>query len=204
MKSSRPKHLHPLLGRRLLDWVVDRLRRSRRPVSSSSSRRRARRSLRNRSLPPSARRATRAARHGRCGRRGARVPRRVRRRRARRRRRRALTSGVLEDLLASHRREEPATVLSVEPDGPRPYGRILRDEKGEVSAIVEEQDATPTSWRSPSSTRLRTSLPQDLWRALGRLDSSNAQGELYLTDAVGHLVADGRRAAVYRAPDPAR
>src|SRR5919109_5102495 len=23
MKSSRPKHLHPLLGRRMLDWVVD-------------------------------------------------------------------------------------------------------------------------------------------------------------------------------------
>jgi bifunctional UDP-N-acetylglucosamine pyrophosphorylase / glucosamine-1-phosphate N-acetyltransferase len=38
--------------------------------------------------------------------------------------------------------------------------------------------------------------------ALGRLDPGNSQGELYLTDAVRHLVGDGRPAAVYRAEDP--
>ena len=26
MKSATPKHLHPLLGRRLVDWVVDAAR----------------------------------------------------------------------------------------------------------------------------------------------------------------------------------
>jgi bifunctional UDP-N-acetylglucosamine pyrophosphorylase/glucosamine-1-phosphate N-acetyltransferase len=41
-----------------------------------------------------------------------------------------------------------------------------------------------------------------LWGALERLDTDNAQGELYLTDAVRHLVDDGRPVAVYRAEDP--
>ena len=93
------------------------------------------------------------------------------------------------------------TVLSVEPDGPAPTTRILRDEKGEVSAIVEERDATPDQL---AVTELNASTYVFAGRPVEgpRADASNAQGELYLTDAVGHLVADGRRAAVYRAPDP--
>ncbi|MGH3039566.1 MAG: bifunctional UDP-N-acetylglucosamine diphosphorylase/glucosamine-1-phosphate N-acetyltransferase GlmU, partial [Gaiellaceae bacterium] len=37
---------------------------------------------------------------------------------------------------------------------------------------------------------------------LAQLDTHNVQGELYLTDAVRHLVDDGRAVAVYRAEDP--
>ena len=37
---------------------------------------------------------------------------------------------------------------------------------------------------------------RDLWWALERVDAENAQGELYLTDTIGNLVADGRRVAV--------
>ncbi len=206
MKSSRPKHLHPLLGRRLLDWVVDAVAplapaRFVVVVSPESEAELAQ------SLPAAVELAVQreprgtgdavaAARECLDGFDGdvlvvaGDAP--------------LITSGVLEDLLASHRREGAGvTVLSVEPDGPRPYGRILRDEKGEVSAIVEERDATPDQL---AVTELNASTyvfaAADLWKALERLDSSNAQGELYLTDAVGHLVADGRRAAVYRAPDP--
>ena len=41
-----------------------------------------------------------------------------------------------------------------------------------------------------------------MWPALERLDASNRQGELYLTDAVRHLVENGERVAAYVAPDP--
>ncbi len=41
-----------------------------------------------------------------------------------------------------------------------------------------------------------------LWEGLAQLDTDNVQGELYLTDAVRHLVDDGRAVAVYRAEDP--
>jgi bifunctional UDP-N-acetylglucosamine pyrophosphorylase/glucosamine-1-phosphate N-acetyltransferase len=115
-----------------------------------------------------------------------------------------LTSTVLEELLAAHRRERAGvTVLSIEPDGHRPYGRILRDERGDVSAIVEERDATPEQLevRELNASTYVFAAP-DLWSVLGRLEAANAQGELYLTDAIRHLVADGRRAAVYPAPDP--
>ena len=41
-----------------------------------------------------------------------------------------------------------------------------------------------------------------LWPVLDRLEPKNAQGELYLTDSVGFLVADGETVAVHTAPDP--
>jgi bifunctional UDP-N-acetylglucosamine pyrophosphorylase / glucosamine-1-phosphate N-acetyltransferase len=206
MKSSRPKHLHPLLGRRLLDWVVAAVK----PLApahlvvvvSPESEAEVMRSLPEgieiavQLEPRGTGDAVAAARERLADFRGdvlvvaGDAP--------------LLTSSVLEELLAAHRREGAGvTVLSIEPDGDRPYGRILRDERGEVFAIVEEGDATPEQLavrELNASTYVFSAA--DLWSVLGRLDASNAQGELYLTDAVRHLVADGRRAAVYPAPDP--
>src|SRR5206468_3272027 len=113
-----------------------------------------------------------------------------------------LTTELLETLLAEHRRSEAAvTVLSIEPDEPLPYGRILRDDQGALKAIVEDKDATP---EERAIRELNTSIyvfrAADLWPALDALDPANAQGELYLTDAVRHLVDAGRGAAVYCAP----
>jgi bifunctional UDP-N-acetylglucosamine pyrophosphorylase / glucosamine-1-phosphate N-acetyltransferase len=41
-----------------------------------------------------------------------------------------------------------------------------------------------------------------LWKAVDGLEPVNAQGELYLTDAVARVVGSGGRASAYRAPDP--
>jgi bifunctional UDP-N-acetylglucosamine pyrophosphorylase/glucosamine-1-phosphate N-acetyltransferase len=206
MKSSRPKHLHPLLGRRLLDWVVAAVR----PLEPSP--------LVVVVSPESASEVTAALEDG------IEVavqeePRGTGDAVAAARERLAdfdgdvlvvagdsplLTSAVLEELVAAHREKGPAvTVLTIEPDEHRPYGRIVRDRQGELAAIVEESDATPEQLairELNSSTYVFAAA--DLWDAIGKLDAANAQGELYLTDAVGHLVADGRRAAVYRASDP--
>jgi bifunctional UDP-N-acetylglucosamine pyrophosphorylase/glucosamine-1-phosphate N-acetyltransferase len=95
------------------------------------------------------------------------------------------------------------TVLSYEPLEPRPYGRIVRDETGALKAIVEASDATPEQL---AIRELNTSIyvfsADSLWSALSRLDARNVQGELYLTDAVGHVISDGGLASVYRAADP--
>jgi bifunctional UDP-N-acetylglucosamine pyrophosphorylase/glucosamine-1-phosphate N-acetyltransferase len=92
-------------------------------------------------------------------------------------------------------------VLSIEPDERLPYGRILRDENGALRAIVEEKDA---STEEGAIRELNTSIyvfrAADLWPALDALAPANAQGELYLTDAVRHVVEAGRAAAVYCAP----
>jgi len=72
-----------------------------------------------------------------------------------------------------------------------------------VARIVEVTDATPEELaiREVNSSVYVFAADQ-LWSALEHLDADNAQGELYLTDAVRHLVDDGRAVAVYRAEDP--
>jgi bifunctional UDP-N-acetylglucosamine pyrophosphorylase/glucosamine-1-phosphate N-acetyltransferase len=71
-----------------------------------------------------------------------------------------------------------------------------------VRAIVEEGDATPEqrAVRELNSSLYVFEAPA-LWDAVGRLEPHNVQGELYLTDAVAHVVDAGGKAAAYRCPD---
>jgi bifunctional UDP-N-acetylglucosamine pyrophosphorylase/glucosamine-1-phosphate N-acetyltransferase len=206
MKSRTPKHLHPLLGRRLIDWTlaaVGALAPEPLVVVTSPDTR----AELEATLPAGARVAVQetprgtgdaaaAAREALLGFDGdvlvlaGDAP--------------HLTSGVLAELLETHRHEEAAvTVLSFEAEEPGQYGRVVRDDAGRLRAIVEAADASPAEVgirEVNSSTYAFAS--GELWRALERLTPENAQGELYLTDAVRHLVDDGRRASVYRASDP--
>jgi bifunctional UDP-N-acetylglucosamine pyrophosphorylase/glucosamine-1-phosphate N-acetyltransferase len=205
MKSRRAKHLHPLLGRRLVDWVVDAVL-GLEPdplvvVTSPESREEL-----AASLPPGAvvavqekprgtgdaAAAARAALEGFGGDvlvLAGDAP--------------LLTADILEALMATHRREGAAvTVLSFEADDPRAYGRVVRDEAGRLRAIVEAGDAKSDELAVRElNSSIYAFAADDLWRALERLGTDNVQGELYLTDAVRHLVDDGRPAAVYRAED---
>ena len=114
-----------------------------------------------------------------------------------------LTSELLTALLDEHRREDAdATLLSFEPDAPFPYGRVIRDESGSVLRVVEERDTTDQerAIRELNSSTYVFRTPA-LWRALDRLDARNAQGELQLTDAIGHVVDDGGSVAAHRSDD---
>ena len=108
-----------------------------------------------------------------------------------------LTTEALETVVAAQRAERAAvTLLTVETEKPLAYGRVVRDGAGAVVRIVEERDADP---HELALTELNASVyafsaPDLLW-ALEQLDTENAQAELYLTDTIGHLVADGRRVA---------
>ena len=78
------------------------------------------------------------------------------------------------------------TVLGVEMENPKGYGRLLRDEGGAFTGIVEEADASDTQ----KAVRLVNSgiycvERNFLAQALGEVGSDNAQGEYYLTDIVG-------------------
>ncbi|MBL8254362.1 MAG: bifunctional UDP-N-acetylglucosamine diphosphorylase/glucosamine-1-phosphate N-acetyltransferase GlmU, partial [Candidatus Competibacter sp.] len=83
-------------------------------------------------------------------------------------------------------------LLTVELADPAGYGRIVRDEQGQVQRIVEEKDATPserclceinTGIMAVSAAKLRG------WVA--ELDNDNSQGEYYLTDVIALAVRDG-------------
>jgi bifunctional UDP-N-acetylglucosamine pyrophosphorylase/glucosamine-1-phosphate N-acetyltransferase len=110
-----------------------------------------------------------------------------------------LTAQVLRDLVDTHRRDRAAaTVLSFEPPDPREYGRIVRDGNGRVARIVEARDATPDELELREvNSSIYVFAADKLWPALDRLEPHNAQGELYLTDAIGFLVDDGERVAVH-------
>src|SRR6202012_4610293 len=96
-----------------------------------------------------------------------------------------------------------ATVLSFEPADRRAYGRIVRDRAGHLAKIVEAGDATPEELElTEVNSGIYVFRAAKLWPALARLESHNAQGELYVTDTLGLLVGDGDRGTVHVASDP--
>ncbi len=81
------------------------------------------------------------------------------------------------------------TVLLPDPTG---YGRIIRDEAGQVKAIIEHKDATEQQRQIKEGNTGILSCPGSrLRRWLKSLDNSNAQGEFYLTDVIALAVNDG-------------
>jgi bifunctional UDP-N-acetylglucosamine pyrophosphorylase/glucosamine-1-phosphate N-acetyltransferase len=83
------------------------------------------------------------------------------------------------------------TAAVADPSG---YGRVIRDERGEVARIVEEKDATDDERRvNEVNTGLMAFAARPLRRFLAKLDNDNAQGEYYLTDVIARAVADGTK-----------
>lgn len=104
-----------------------------------------------------------------------------------------LRSDTLAALATEHRlSESAATLLTVEMADPTGYGRIVRDERGGVLAIVEQADANDVQLDltevNPSIYCFRRAY---LAPALRRLSPENAQGEYYLTDVISVLRSTG-------------
>jgi bifunctional UDP-N-acetylglucosamine pyrophosphorylase / glucosamine-1-phosphate N-acetyltransferase len=115
-----------------------------------------------------------------------------------------ITTECLSELVRVHREADAAaTVLSFVPDDPRSYGRIVRGDGGGVVAIVEAADATDEQLTIDEvNSSIYVFRGDALWPALDELTAHNAQGELYLTDAVRGIADAGATVAVYVAPHP--
>ena len=201
MRSETPKHLHPLLGRRLVDWVVEAARElAPEPlvVVTSPGYEGAFEGVEVavQAEPRGTGDAAAAARDALAGFEGDVLV--VTGDAA------AIRGDLLGRLLETHRDEDAAaTVLSFEPADPGAYGRIVRNADGALEAIVEAGDASEDelALREVNSS-IYVFASDELWPALERLRSDNAQGELYLTDTIRDLAAAGERVAVHTAEDP--
>jgi bifunctional UDP-N-acetylglucosamine pyrophosphorylase / glucosamine-1-phosphate N-acetyltransferase len=113
-----------------------------------------------------------------------------------------LTAPTLDRLLAAGE-GRAAAMLTAVLDDPTGYGRVVRDEAGTVQRIVEHRDAIDVERAIPEINAGMYLVDRELLiDALGRIDDSNDQGELYLTDVVQILTDDQRQvAAVVAAED---
>ncbi len=86
------------------------------------------------------------------------------------------------------------TALTAVVADPTGYGRIVRAADGTVEAIVEQKDATDGQ-RAVREVNAGVYAfdAATLRHGLDRLDTDNAQGELYLTDVLAHARAAGGR-----------
>jgi bifunctional UDP-N-acetylglucosamine pyrophosphorylase/glucosamine-1-phosphate N-acetyltransferase len=196
MRSKTPKHLHPLLGKRLVDWVLDAVR----PLepdplvvvtAPESAEAFAGVAVAVQEEPRGTGDALAAARGSLDGH-GSDVlvlagdaP--------------LLRPESLGALLDKHRSEQAAaTVLTFRRDDPGSYGRIVRGGDGSIRAIVEATDVTEEERAIDEvNSAIYVFDATKLWPALDRVDSANAQGELYLTDVVRLLADGGERVAAY-------
>ncbi len=87
-----------------------------------------------------------------------------------------------------------ATVMSAMMEDPFGYGRILRDEKGDVAGIVEEKDAAPEQKKIKEINTGNYCVEAPLlFEVLKTLGNDNAQGEYYLTDVLAKLRGMGKK-----------
>jgi bifunctional UDP-N-acetylglucosamine pyrophosphorylase/glucosamine-1-phosphate N-acetyltransferase len=201
MKSATPKHLHPLLGRRMVDWVIRAAQdagvtRVVVVASPETSGLFEGLDVAVQENPLGTGDAVRSARDALAGLAGdvlvlnGDVP--------------ALTADTVRALLEAHSCAGAAgTVLSFVPEDSRRYGRIVRDRNDGLARIVEAGDATSEELALREvNSGIYVFQAEKFWPVLDRLQPHNVQGELYLTDTIGLLVGDGDAVAVHIAADP--
>ena len=202
MKSATPKHFHPILGRRMVDWIIETGRETGAEpivVVASPATRGAFEEIgveiAVQETPLGTGDAVRSARVA-LERHGGDLlvlsgdtP--------------LLTAALLRALVDTHHREHAdATILSAEPDDPRLYGRVVRAADGSVRKVVEGTDATPDEQRiAEINSSIYVFRSDALWPALEKLEPKNVQGELYLTDAIEIIASGGGKVAAHIAPD---
>ena len=120
-----------------------------------------------------------------------------------------LDEETLADVVTRHemRPRASVTVLTSTAEDPTGYGRIVRNNDGEVLRIVEHKDASETELEIDEVNSGVYAFDATVLRdSLGKLDTDNSQGEVYLTDVIqlarrdnrvirGHRIEDAYRVA---------
>lgn len=115
-----------------------------------------------------------------------------------------IRAATLKTIVDKHESGQSAATLgTAELDDPSGYGRIIRDDYGNLQGIVEHSDCTPEQLKikeiNPSNYLFDNQL---LFKALEKIRPENAKKEYYLTDAVSGIIATGHKVEAITAVPP--
>ena len=110
-----------------------------------------------------------------------------------------ITGESLKNLIDFHiNHKNVATILTAEADNPFGYGRIVRNQHGEVIKIVEQKDASDFEQQIKEiNTGTYVFDNARLFEALKNINTNNAQGEYYITDVIGIFRENGEKVGAY-------
>ena len=114
-----------------------------------------------------------------------------------------ITGESLKNLIDFHiNHKNVATILTAEADNPFGYGRIVRNQHGEVLKIVEQKDASDFEQQIKEiNTGTYVFDNARLFEALKNINTNNAQGEYYITDVIGIFRENGEKVGAYTLKD---
>ncbi|HHW48226.1 MAG TPA: bifunctional UDP-N-acetylglucosamine diphosphorylase/glucosamine-1-phosphate N-acetyltransferase GlmU [Clostridiaceae bacterium] len=116
-----------------------------------------------------------------------------------------ITAETISGCIDLHKKNGNAvTVVTADFDDPTGYGRIVRDEYGNVVKIVEERDASDEEKRIKEiNSGLYCFTIRPLLESLKKLTNDNEQGEFYITDTIRILINEGFKAGAMKLENPA-
>ncbi len=118
-----------------------------------------------------------------------------------------INAEIVSALLETHRAAKAgATVMTVELEDPSAYGRIVRDDDGDIREIVETKDPSGVDPEVLEIGEINTGTyafaAEPLMEALDHLGNDNSAGEYYLGDVLPLLREQGHRVVAHMATDP--
>ena len=97
----------------------------------------------------------------------------------------------------------PVALVTTTPPDPTGYGRIVRDAKGKVAAVVEQKDATPEQRAIREiNSGIYVFDAVSLFEGLRHITTDNAQHEYYLTDVFRYFWGNKLPVSAVIADDP--
>ena len=114
-----------------------------------------------------------------------------------------VTADTLKNLVDVREKEGAAlAVLTTELENPFGYGRIIRNDAGNILKNVEEKDCTDEQKLiTECNTGFYCFDTKLLFEALSKVKNDNAQGEFYLTDTIEILASEGNKVVSIKAED---
>ncbi|MCF3944472.1 bifunctional UDP-N-acetylglucosamine diphosphorylase/glucosamine-1-phosphate N-acetyltransferase GlmU [Oceanobacillus alkalisoli] len=114
-----------------------------------------------------------------------------------------ITGETFRKLVEHHEEvEASATILTANTPDPAGYGRVIRNADKEVERIVEHKDANDDELLvNEINTGTYCFNNQDLFEALEKVSNDNAQGEYYLPDVIEILRAEKKLVTAYLTPN---